>query len=70
MTHNELFCGIDPKQKVHDTKQHSIILASTPMKDILEDAKEKKELKQKAKAVKRNFTDCKNNKNIGKNKKH
>ncbi|KAK9743938.1 hypothetical protein QE152_g8172 [Popillia japonica] len=38
------------------------------MKHILEDAK-KKELKQKAKAVKRYFTDCKNNKNIGKKSK-
>ncbi|KAK9700975.1 Phospholipase A2-like domain [Popillia japonica] len=59
----------DPKQKVHDRKQHSIILTSTPMKHILEDAKEKKELKQKAKTVKRYFTDCKNNKNIGKKSK-
>lgn len=59
----------DSKQKVQDRKQHSIILTSTPMKDVLEDAKEKKELKQKAKAVKRNFTDCEKNKNIGKKSK-
>ncbi|KAF5301383.1 hypothetical protein FQA39_LY10781 [Lamprigera yunnana] len=59
----------DSKQKVHDRKQHSIILTSTPMKDFLEDAKEKQQLKQRPKAVKRNFADCENNKNIGKKSK-
>ncbi|KAF5293380.1 hypothetical protein FQA39_LY02865 [Lamprigera yunnana] len=50
-------------------KQHSIILPSKPMKDIIEDAKEKQQLKQRAKAVKRNFTDCEKNKNIWKKSK-
>lgn len=59
-----------PKHKTQkDRKQHSIILTATPMKSVLEDAKEKKDLKEKNKVLKRKITDTENNQNKGKHTK-